>query len=35
MGWEETLDRYGVLIDEKLRSFFTEAKNAAKTITLS
>lgn len=31
MGWEETLDRYGVLIDEKLRSFFTEAKNAAKT----
>jgi geranylgeranyl diphosphate synthase type I len=31
MGWEETLDRYGVLIDEKLRNFFTETKNAAKT----
>jgi len=25
------LDRYGVLIDEELRNFFTEAKNAAKT----
>lgn len=30
MSWEETLDRYGVLIDEKLRNFFTEAKNGAK-----
>ena len=31
MGWEETLDQYGVLIDEELRNFFTETKNAAKT----
>jgi geranylgeranyl pyrophosphate synthase len=31
MGWEETLDRYGVLIDAKLRNFFAEAKNAART----
>jgi len=31
MGWEETLDRYGVFVDEKLRNFFTEARNAAKT----
>ncbi|MFQ5999605.1 MAG: polyprenyl synthetase family protein [Candidatus Bathyarchaeia archaeon] len=30
MSWEETLDRYGVLIDGKLKEFFTEAKNAAK-----
>jgi len=31
MGWEETLDRYGLLIEEKLRNFFIEAKRAAKT----
>jgi len=31
MSWEETLDRYGVFIDEKLRNFFTEERNAAKT----
>lgn len=30
MGWKETLDRYGVLIDGKLKEFFAEAKNAAK-----
>jgi len=31
MSWEETLDHYGALIDEKLTDFFTEAKNVAKT----
>ncbi len=30
MSWEKALDHYGVLIEEKLRQFFTEAKNAAK-----
>jgi len=31
MDWEETLDRYGVLIEEELRKFLSEAKKAAKT----
>ncbi|MFB0502120.1 MAG: polyprenyl synthetase family protein, partial [Candidatus Bathyarchaeia archaeon] len=30
MIWEETLDRYGALIEEKMRNFFIEARNAAK-----
>ncbi len=30
MSWEETLDRYGTLIDEKLSNFFVQARNAAK-----
>jgi len=30
MNWEETLDHYGLLIDEQLGRFFSEAKNAAK-----
>jgi len=30
MSWEETLDYYGVLIDEEVKKFFAEAKKAAK-----
>jgi geranylgeranyl pyrophosphate synthase len=31
MSWEETLDHYGVLIEGKLKEFFSETKKAAKT----
>jgi len=30
MSWEETIDKYGALIEEKLRQYFAEAVNAAK-----
>ena len=30
MIWEETLDRYGALVDEELRNFFIGTRNAAK-----
>jgi len=30
MGWEETLDKYGVLIEEKLKGFFEETITAAR-----
>ena len=30
MGWEETLDQYGVLIEEKLKGFFEETITAAR-----
>lgn len=30
MNWEETLNYYGVLIDEEVRKFLVDAKNAAK-----
>ncbi len=30
MGWEETLDQYGVLIEEKLKGFLGETINAAR-----
>ena len=29
MSWEETLDRYSKLVDEKLKDFFAEAKSVA------
>jgi geranylgeranyl pyrophosphate synthase len=31
MSWEETLDYYGALIDEKMKEFFVGTKEAAKT----
>ncbi|MEM2936728.1 MAG: polyprenyl synthetase family protein [Candidatus Bathyarchaeia archaeon] len=30
MGWEETLDQYGALIEEKLKNFFEDAINTAR-----